>query len=222
MRDDDKKQFAQIVRSTMLVCGGEAPEADVLRIWWSVLLPYDIADVRAAFSQYAARGKYAPKPADILEIVDAIRPDGRPSADEAWALVPRDENTSAVMTEEIAAAMSVAQPLLDEGDQVAARMAFKAAYVRMVEENKRQGIPAKWFPSLGHDVDGRLPVITEAVRLGRLSVDHAEKLLPREKIEAAIALPRGKSTATIENRENMAKIRTMIAPVSDGKRMDKA
>ena len=55
MLDNDKQQFAQIVRTTMMVCGGSAPEADVLRIWWAALLAHDIADVSAAFSQYATR-----------------------------------------------------------------------------------------------------------------------------------------------------------------------
>ena len=61
MLDNDKQQFAQIMRSTMLVCGGSAPEPDVLRIWWAALQAFELADVSQAFSQYAIRGKYAPK-----------------------------------------------------------------------------------------------------------------------------------------------------------------
>jgi hypothetical protein len=182
MIDADKKQFAQIVRSTMLVCGGEAPEADVLRIWWASLQNYSIEQVSAAFSEYAMRGKYAPKPADILGILDRLLPDGRPGADEAWAMIPRDEFTSAVMTQEMAEAMHVAQPLLDEGDQVAARMAFKETYARIVEANKRNGIKPEWFPSLGQDKEGRDSVLADAIRLGRIGANHAIGLIAPDKV----------------------------------------
>jgi hypothetical protein len=189
MRDTDRKQFAQIVRSTMMVCGGEAPDADVIRIWWASLEKFDLSDVSAAFSQYAQRGKYAPKPADILEIIDRIRPDGRPGADEAWAMIPRDESASVVWTQEMSEALGVAQPLLDECDQIAARMAFKESYQRIVERNKLAGVAPVWIPSLGTDPHGRDAVLTKAVTLGRLSCEHAAALLPqRNDVGIAAAL----------------------------------
>lgn len=189
MLDSDKKQFAQIVRSTMLVCGGDAPEPDVLRIWWAAMQRLDIADVSAAFSQYAMRGKYAPKPADILEIMDRIKPDGRPGADEAWAMIPQDESASVVWTQEMAEALGIAQPLLNEGDKIAARMAFKGAYQRIVEQNKLAGVAPVWAPSLGHDPHGREAALTRAVELGRLSQSHVAGLLPqRDNIGISAAL----------------------------------
>lgn len=124
----------------------------------------------------------------IKSAIERINPDGRPGADEAWAMIPRDEFTSAVMTEEMAEALHIAQPLLDEGDQVAARMAFKEAYARIVDANKRNGIKPKWFPSLGHDKEGREVVLVEAVRLGRLGVEHAAKLLPPDKKQTLLAV----------------------------------
>lgn len=217
MLDNDKQQFAQIVRTTMMVCGGSAPEADVLRIWWAALLAHDIADVSAAFSQYATLGKYAPKPADILEIIDRIKPDGRPGADEAWAMIPRDEYASCVMTQEMAEALHVAQPLLNEGDQVAARMAFKEAYARLVDTAKRAGMPAKWFPSLGQDKEARESCLAEAVRLGRLGAEHAIGLLPPDKVapmleqagNKALAIEHKPGTSEVA-RQNIAKMKAML------------
>jgi hypothetical protein len=113
----------------------------------------------------------------ILEI-EALRPDGRLGADEAWAMYPHDEATSAVITNEIAEAMHIAQPLLNEGDKVGARMAFKEAYARIVAKNKNEGIAPKWFPSLGSEPSGRELVIKEAVRLGRLPQSTITTLLP--------------------------------------------
>lgn len=215
MLEADKKQFGQIVRSTLLVCGGSAPDADVLRIWWASLQSYGIDAVSAAFSEYAMRGKYTPKPADILAILDRMLPDGRPGADEAWAMIPMDEYTSAVMTQEMADALHVAQPLLDAGDKIAARMAFKEAYSRIVDTNKRNGVKPSWFPSLGQDKEGREAVLAEAVRLGRLNADHAIGLLPPEKI-APMLQNAGNEKLALEYKmpsaaEALAKIQGMKA-----------
>lgn len=218
MLDSEKQQFAKIVRSTMLVCGGDAPEADVLRIWWASLQNYDLDNVSEAFSEYAMRGKFAPKPADILGILDRLLPDGRPGADEAWAMIPKDEQSSVVMTEEMAEALGVARPLLDDGDKVAARMAFKEAYARIVGANKTAGIKPKWFPSLGADKAGRDLVIAEAVRLGRLSIAHAISLTPPDALPVMLESAGEKNLAleykpedSAKARENLARIRDMIA-----------
>lgn len=215
MLEANKKQFGQIVRSTMLVCGGSAPDADVLRIWWASLQNYGIDAVSAAFGEYAMRGKYAPKPADILAILDRMLPDGRPGADEAWAMIPMDEYTSAVMTQEMAEALHIAQPLLDAGDKIAARMSFKEAYCRIVDANKRNGVKPSWFPSLGQDKEGRDAVLAEAVRLGRLSADHAIGLIAPDKVVPMLQSA-GKETLALEYKipsaeESMAKIQGMKA-----------
>lgn len=196
MFDSDKQQFARVVRSTMLVCGGDAPDADVLRIWWASLLKFDITEVSAAFSQYAQRGKFAPKPADILEIIDRMKPDGRPGVEEAWAMIPKDEHVSAVMTEEIAEAYGIAAPLLNDGETTAARMAFKEAYSRIVERNKLAGISPKWFPSLGRDPEMRATVLQEAVRLGRIGAEHAERIMPPDILN----LPNSATRLAIEDK----------------------
>ena len=116
--------------------------------------------------------------AAIIEEIEKLMPDGRLGADEAWAVYPHNEANSAVITDEMAAAMQVAYPLLLEGDNVGARMSFKEAYSRIVRQNKMNGIAQKWFPSLGTDKDSRQLVIDEAVRLGRITQDHALSLLP--------------------------------------------
>lgn len=114
----------------------------------------------------------------IIAQIEKLNPNGRISADEAWALYPHNEEASAVITNEIAEAMGVAQPLLNEGDKVGARMAFKNAYERIVENNKSQGINPQWFPSLGTEKSGREIAIKEAVRIGRLPSSAIQTLLP--------------------------------------------
>lgn len=116
----------------------------------------------------------------LAAVIDRLNSnDGRPGADEAWGMIPRSESISAVLSQEMLTAMSASQPLLDVGDQVAARMAFKEAYTRLVTVSRNNSIPVEWFPSLGDDKFGREVVIKEAVRLGRISETHAQRLIPQ-------------------------------------------
>lgn len=210
MLDSDKQEFSRLLKTTMQVMRGELPDADVLRLWWAALSGYEFEAVRIAFSQYAQRGKFPPVPADILSILDKMQPDGRPGPDEAWAMVPRDEYTSAVLSEEIAEAMQVAQPLLNEGDAIAARMAFKEAYNRIVERNKMAGIKPKWFPSLGQDQRGREHVLKNAVEKGRLSQEQVMRLLPpsgAETIEGVLLLAAKNKTDDFDRSKALEKIR---------------
>jgi hypothetical protein len=154
----------------------------------------------------------------IVAEIESLKPDGRLGADEAWALYPHDEATSAVLTNEISEAMQIAQPLLNEGDKVGARMAFKEAYTRIVAKNKNEGIAPKWFPSLGTDKNGREEVLKQAVQLGRLTQDHATSLLPvkvNAKVSEAVVLLDNKTKLTPEqiekNQKRLAEIKAMLA-----------
>lgn len=118
----------------------------------------------------------------LAAIIDRID-DGRPKADEAWgiALEAMDENATVVMNNEIASAFSTARDIYNEGDSVGARMAFRAAYERIVRDKK--GEPVKWWPSLGHDPNKREKALLDAAQRGRISNHQAEKLLPAHLIE---------------------------------------
>jgi len=182
MLDADKKEFAAIVSATLKTYRVE-PDADVLRLWWGALQRFSIEQVRAGFNRFVGskESKFSIVPANIIEAIEANEPDGRVGAEEAWALYPHDEQSSAVITTEIAEAMRIAQPLIDIGDMIGARMTFKEAYTRIVSQNKAAGIAVKWFPSLGTLPDGREAALKQAVQLGRLTNDHAKSLLPAPK-----------------------------------------
>ena len=111
---------------------------------------------------------------DVVSRID----DGRPGVEEAWAMMPFDESQSVVWTDEMSRAFGVALPLLEEGDKVAARMAFKESYVRLVNESRDNRVRVSWAQSLGYDTAGRDAVLSEAVALGRLSHAHAESVCP--------------------------------------------
>jgi hypothetical protein len=112
--------------------------------------------------------------------------DGRPGAEEAWAMLPRAEEASAAMTDEMAEAMGVALPLLNEGDAVAARMAFKETYTRLLNQARENKRPVKWFLSLGSDAGGREAAAIEAVRKNRIGLEQALAFIPYERQAAAL------------------------------------
>ena len=115
--------------------------------------------------------------AHIIEKLESIN--GYVTADEAWATYPHDESKTAVVTEVMHLAMGLgAQDLLNEGDKVGARMAFKSAYDRLVDEQKAQGVRPQWIVTLGHDKLGREPALKKAVQMGLIKQDYATALLP--------------------------------------------
>ncbi|CNI91284.1 hypothetical protein [Yersinia enterocolitica] len=141
---DDKREFAEIMKATLAIYGKDASKA-VLELYWNALLPYDIDTVRKAFSNWLTdpdQGRFSPKPADIIRNIQNIA--GKPdwlSANEAWALAlpAQDEANTVVWTNEIAQAWSIAQPIMQEGDKVGARMAFIAAYERLTKAAQGTG-----------------------------------------------------------------------------------
>lgn len=110
---------------------------------------------------------------DVISRID----DSRPGVEEAWAMIPRDEESSVVWTDEMAQAYGAASPLLAEGDKIGARMAFKEAYARLVAAARDKRVPANWTPSLGGDVSGRQMALIDAVRHKRMKLEQAMTLL---------------------------------------------
>lgn len=114
----------------------------------------------------------------IAQVIGRI-PDGRPGVEEAWAMLPKSEDDSVVWTEEMAEAYgSVAQLLAS--DPVAARMAFKEIYPKLIQTARDEKQSVRWVASLGHDPSHREAVLKEAVRKNRLTQAHANSLLPHD------------------------------------------
>lgn len=133
------------------------------------------------------RGRFAPRLAEIIGNCDALSPGAKwIGAEEAWSQMPRGEGESVMLTNEAAEALSVANDLIATGDKVAARMAFKEAYERLVARAKMEGRRPTYFFSAGRDADGREKVLVDAVRLGLMPPDHALKLLPPDRAESVL------------------------------------
>lgn len=153
-------------------------------MFFKAMAPYSIEQFRMALNAHCMdkqRGRFTPKPADIVEQIEGLTGgDGRPSDDEAWAiaLTSQDEADTVVWTTETAEAYRICQPVMETGDKVGARMAFKDAYNRLIAASRQAGRPAQWVASLGWDKTRQAEVLKKAVTAGLLPAPMATALLP--------------------------------------------
>ncbi|MDP2622096.1 MAG: hypothetical protein Q8P46_18290, partial [Hyphomicrobiales bacterium] len=115
--------------------------------------------------------------ADILQRIE----DGRPGPEEAWSMIPRDEASSAFWTGEMREAYGAAAPLIAEGENVQARMAFLERYRVLVQQARDARMPVTWEFTPGTDKSGRELMILDAAQKGRISVRAAQDLLPHHR-----------------------------------------
>lgn len=173
MRKTDFDDFHALLADCMSVWGN-APSASLSAIWFRTLSPYSLDTISNAFTAHMrdpANGKFEPKPGHIIEQIErAARNDGRPGPEEAWAisLTARSEDDTVVWTAECAQAWASAKPVMDMGDEVGARMAFREAYTRLVAEARARSEASAWEVSEGFDVDRRRIAVTAAIEAGRI------------------------------------------------------
>lgn len=172
MKPSEDPKLLEVVKATGEIYGKQVSLAAGL-MFLADLDNYSSAQVMAALTRCRKELRTFPTVADVVSRID----DGRPGVEEAWAMIPHDESSSVVWTEEMQHAYGIARQLIED-DPIAARMAFKEAYLEVVGRNRSQGTPARWSPSLGHDRHGREAVLLEAVQKGRLPLAHAQELLP--------------------------------------------
>lgn len=166
------ESLVKLVIATAEVMGAEL-SLDGARLMCEDLSRYPEPLVAAALSRCRKelRGRFT-----LAEVIARID-DGRPGPEEAWGMYPKGERETAVVTGEMQEAMRHAWPLVQEGDLVAGRMAFREAYQRIVAEARDRGVPVRWEPTLGHDRGGREAPLLEAVALGRLAAHQVVGLL---------------------------------------------
>lgn len=226
MLESDLESFENMLDSVsgLISRGRYTPNAEATALFFNAMRGYDLAIVSAAFTAHVrdpVRGKFAPTPADLIAQIDAGVPDGRPGADEAWAMMPMGEEQTVVWTSEMAEAFGICAPLVKAGDKVGARMAFREAYERIVALAKREGKLPKWEVSLGSDVQLRKQALTKAVEQGRLTAEAAYDACP------ALPMPQSKRLSLpAPNKAGRAAYREMVTQVAqrlttDGDQIDR-
>lgn len=171
MRQSDNGPFIQRIKAAYAALNQALPDADGLVVWWHMFQGYELDQFSEALSRWIRLNKWAPTPSDILAILGEGAGDGRISSAEAWseALKISDERNTVIVNDEIMAAYAVAQRVLDgKPDKVGARVAFVAAYDRLVAAARAVGTPVRWFPSIGSDPATREDVIARAIDQGLL------------------------------------------------------
>ncbi|MCY1196930.1 hypothetical protein D9M72_82860 [compost metagenome] len=207
MDSHDVSAFAELLAGAFDAYNRMPPQPATQMLWLRMLEPYAFSAVTAAFSQYVANEpKFPPTPAQILALLGHGTGDSRPTADEAWAtaLLSRDEAETVVWTLETAQAFATCRTVLDLGDEVGARMAFKGAYERLVARARHDRQPVAWQASLGWDPDRRERTLTAAGNAGLLPAPHVAALLPPPA--ASGGMPDDEVAA-----ENIRKLHQMLA-----------
>ncbi|WP_395701219.1 hypothetical protein [Aquabacterium sp.] len=210
MRETDFDEFSALLDGTcaLLSRGAYVPDANSTAMFFRAVRAWSIEAVRQAFDQHIKdpqRGRFVPLPADIVAQLQAVvANDGRPGPEEAWAtvLLGRDEASTIVWSAEMAEAYGIARPVLNHGDEVGARMAFKEAYQRLVATARAVGQPAKWTVSIGFDTAQRERVLNTALAAGLLSAPDVAGLLPPPEAPAS-----GMATAV---RERLLQLRESL------------
>ena len=170
---EPSSKLLEAVAVTLELTGTALSEVAV-RVFAEDLSRYPDAQVLPALTRCRRECKGRLTIADVLSRLE----DGRPGVEEAWAMLPKDEQTTAVWTVEMSQASAVVHDLLDRGDEVAARMAFKEAYSKACQLARDRGEPVSWSASLGWDKGGRESVLKAAVAAGRLTHGQAQIYLP--------------------------------------------
>lgn len=188
MQKSDFNAFHAILSDCLSVWSGP-PNATIAAIWFRSLSEYSLKTLSAAFSSHMrdpANGKFEPKPGHIVEQIERLaKLDGRPGPEEAWAisLAARSEDDTVVWTNECVQAWFAAKPVMDMGDEVGARMAFRETYARLVAEARARLEPVSWEVSEGFDKDRRRAAVSEAIEAGRIpagkyaAIEHSPSLL---------------------------------------------
>lgn len=177
MNNSDFQAFHDTwVNAHAMSSSNKEPADSVVMAVFDVLSDYPISHVLAAIKAHNKRSRFAPTAADIVDLLETKHQ--HLSADEAWALCPKDEGATVVWTSEIAQAYAACSGMVADGDKIGARMAFKGAYERICNLSKLQNKRPSWLVSVGHDRAQIEAVITSAIKLGRISQENGKRYLP--------------------------------------------
>lgn len=182
---------------------GKSPSDTQTLMAFAALKKYRFDEIRGALSAHISNsdaGRFMPKPADIIGNIEKLNPDGWLSSDEAWAIAldMMDEANTVVVTDQIMYAMPTATQIYNSGDPIGARMAFKSAYDRLLDEARAKGETPHWKPTLGHDPTRRKGAILAGIEQGLLGRDHLNSvagLLTDGELDNAISLLESASKA---------------------------
>jgi len=221
MSKPDKQRFSELLDDLGAIYDKEV-SVNLKRLYWEDLGQYPIAAIEAACQAHRRdrdRGRFFPKPADLLARLGGDAAHIPPEAAWAIAMTSMDEDKTIVWTAEIERAREAARPLWEIRDTVGARLAFVKAYEAILLATTT---PPRYKVSVGNDPAQRHAAVSKAMTEGLLSHDQAQHYLPAPEITqagAAIAgLLTGKVVELPQNeatRERLAALRASLKRQAD-------
>lgn len=178
MTPRDQVEFAKALGATHVMVRQPLPEPKIIDAWFVKLSRWPLSDVVRALDRHTDLSRFAPVPADIIALLPPLETK-RIAADEAWAiaLASSDEAATVWLTDEILQAFDSARDLL-ASDEIAARMAFKAAYNRVTEANRVAGVAPSVIRSPGTDRTTDAAADQKAIALGFITAAQVERQYP--------------------------------------------
>lgn len=211
MKKEDYVKFSITWGLAFKMASSNKPDNETIMAAFDLILDRTIDEVVCAIKLHSATSSYPPTPAAIIKLLRIDNP--HLSADEAWSICPSSENDTVVWTREMCEAFGMASKILENGDKIAARMAFKGCYERLVSVAHLKNRDPVWSVSIGFDKDEAITAIENAVRLGRIDENTAKKLLPGPSESGYIGkLLTGKTVVTNDKDalKNIKKIKDII------------
>lgn len=188
-----------------LSSSNQPPRDAVVMTVFDTLIEFPLAEVLSALQAHAQQSRFAPTPADMIEII-RNKTFGYPiGPDEAWAMVPADESETVVWTGEMAEAYRIAWEVIVRGDEIAARLAFRGAYERLCADASVRRTPVVWTISIGYDRAKIEPALLRAHQAGRITREQVNAHLPAPMDGGPIGgLLTGKVTDLPDNARHLA------------------
>lgn len=177
MKESEANEFMSITKAMIDNYGRRPMLPETMAMWFEIFKPFTMQQYRMACQQHLIDSPAEIPTAGLLMERLRGKDYSRPGAEEAWSTAVKacDESETVMMTDEIAQAWGIAQPIFNLGDEVGARMAFKECYARLTASPEA---PAKWWPSIGSDPHKRDLALSEAKRAGLLPAPQVSALLP--------------------------------------------
>lgn len=203
----------QVVKALAIVCEltatnySDAAQQVILK----QLGAYPVRQVLDSLSRCAAECKFKLTLADVIQRLE----DGRPGAEEAWALMPKSEEDAGCVTEEMSVAWGAASALFVD-DRIAARMAFKETYERETRTARAHGIAPAWRLSPGFDKTSTEGAAIDGMRKGLLSQAAAlQYIAPENHAKALFSAGLGPAPKLLPAHEkpDLTRVKALVAGV---------
>lgn len=180
MKTADETEIVQAI--TLLTAEYDMPPFEEVRIemWLADLVRFPSGSVLKSAQNFIRTSKFKPQLSEIVKGCEAQIPVLWLTGDEVWARMPKSERESAMMCNETAEALAIAMPLLEAGEESAARLAFRGAYTRLSEKAKIEGRAPAYFFAQGTNKAQSTEVLAAAVTAGQIGMDQALAIMPAE------------------------------------------